>query len=166
MVSNNLLQTTASWQTHTFERPAEQTVPPFCVAETGWGEFDIGITIHLHDPRAAPIALVHRLKLYPSPGVPFVVDSPVVDEHYDEIVYNTLPTVDAVRARLLAGSTTEVPLPYNECLGSFSPEADVAVLQAARRYILDRKIELHDRLARAKLEARREQEELRALGVL
>lgn len=111
---------------------------------------------------------MHRLKLYPTPGVPFVVDSPVVDEHYDEIVYNSPPTDDAALARLNAGSAAlaEVPTPYGECLGSFSADADLARIQAARRYILDRKLELLDRLARARLEASREKDELRALGLL
>ena len=89
-----------------------------------------------------------------------------MDEHYDEIVYNTLPQSDAARARLLAGSSIEIATPYGECLGSFSGFSDVALIQGARRYILDRKLELHDRLYRARLEAQREKEELRALGIL
>ena len=145
---------------------AELTAPPFFVAETGWGEFDVGITIHLHDPRAEPISIVHRLKLYPAPGVPFVVDSPVVDEHYDEVVFNSLPTDATALARLTAGALGEVPTPYGESLGSFSADADLSRIQAARRYVLDRRLELHDRLMRARLEAHREKDELRALGAL
>jgi len=109
---------------------------------------------------------VHRLKLYPPPGVPFVVDSPVVDEHYDEVVFNSPPTDATALARLTAGAVAEVPTPYGESLGSFSADADLSRIQAARRYVLDRRLELHDRLMRARLEAHREKDELRALGAL
>merc|ERR1719235_401524 len=41
------------------------TQPPFEVTETGWGEFDIGITLHLsEDAREPGVELQHLLKLY------------------------------------------------------------------------------------------------------
>jgi transcription initiation factor IIF auxiliary subunit len=43
---------------------------PFEVAEVGWGEFDIGIKVHFHDPREQPVSLVHHLRLFQDPNVP------------------------------------------------------------------------------------------------
>ena len=135
------------------------------MAETGWGEFDIGITIYLRDPSAEPINLVHRLKLYPT-SVPMEADKPVVDEHYDELVFNS-PVADAVaRARLEGGPVGEAPpYAYSEYFGTFTAEDDLAKIQAARQFLHDRKVELQDRLLRAQVEADREKEEVRLLGV-
>ena len=137
------------------------------MTETGWGEFDIGITLHMRgaDPGAEPVALVHRLKLYPPSGA-MEVDKPVVDEHYDEVVYNALPADAGARSRLLAGPLAEAPpYPLNEFFGTFSAEGDLAKLQAARQFLHDRKLELQDRLLRAQVEADREKEEVHLLGV-
>ena len=39
---------------------AEVSSPPFETSELGWGMFDIGIQIVLHDPAAAPLSIVHK----------------------------------------------------------------------------------------------------------
>ena len=144
---------------------AEFTEAPYCVSETGWGEFEIGITIHLRDSAAEPLSLVHKLKLYPSAGV-MEAHKPVVDEHYDEVVFNAVPTDEAV-ARAIAGGPTRdaAAYPYQEYFGSFSPDDDLAKLQAARQFLQDRKLELQDRLLRAQAEADREREEVRVMAL-
>jgi hypothetical protein len=47
---------------------SEISRPPFEVTETGWGEFEVGIQIHFHDPSQPPVSVVHLLKLHPSPN--------------------------------------------------------------------------------------------------
>ena len=121
--------------------------------------------MYLRDPTAKPVEIIHKLKLYPTSGS-MEVDKPVVDEHYDEIVFNELPLDEDARARLLAGPVRDSP-PYShsEYFGTFSAEADLARINAARQYVRDRKIELQDRLLRAQVEADREKEEVHLLGV-
>jgi hypothetical protein len=145
---------------------AELTAPPFAVSETGWGEFEILVAIHLRDPAQEPVSITKRLKLYPNADA-MVVGKPVVDEVYDELVFNALPAEPAARAALLQGPTADAPpYPYGEYFGSFSAEEDLARLAAARQYVHDRKLELQDRLLRAQVEADREKEEVKLLGVV
>ncbi|GFP88995.1 transcription initiation factor TFIID subunit 14b [Phtheirospermum japonicum] len=62
--------------------------PPFEVSESGWGEFEIAITLHFHnDVSDKPLHLYHHLKLYPEEEAgPLSTKKPVVVESYDEIV--------------------------------------------------------------------------------
>ena len=136
------------------------------MSETGWGEFEVGITVYLRHAAAAPVHLVHKLKLYPSQQGSMEAHKPVVDEHYDEIVVNVAPADAAIANALLAGPRRGAPpYPYQEYFGSFSAEDDIARLQAARQYLQDRKLELQDRLLRAQVETDREREEVRVLGL-
>ena len=136
------------------------------MSETGWGEFEIGITVYLRDPDAAPVQMLHKLKLYPSVGA-MEAGKPVVDEHYDEIVVNTPPRDEALARALVEGPRADaVAYPYQEYFGSFHHEDDLTRIQAARQYLQDRKIELQDRLLRAQLEADRERDEVRMLGAV
>ena len=65
--------------------------PPFEVTETGWGEFELGITVHFHeDTGEPPVELTHALKLYQEGQSQASQNStdarkPVVSEKYDEI---------------------------------------------------------------------------------
>lgn len=63
--------------------------PPFEVSESGWGEFEIAITLHFHsDVSDKPLHLFHHLKLYPEEeSGPMSMKKPVVVESYDEIVF-------------------------------------------------------------------------------
>ncbi|KAG5547804.1 hypothetical protein RHGRI_013480 [Rhododendron griersonianum] len=62
--------------------------PPFEVSESGWGEFEIAITLHFHsDICEKPLHLFHHLKLYPEDeSGSLSTKKPVVMESYDEIV--------------------------------------------------------------------------------
>ncbi|XP_057867844.1 transcription initiation factor TFIID subunit 14b isoform X1 [Cryptomeria japonica] len=61
---------------------------PFELSETGWGEFEISMTIYFHsDVAEKQIELFHHLKLYPEDeSGPQSTKKPVVIESYDEIV--------------------------------------------------------------------------------
>lgn len=63
--------------------------PPFELSESGWGEFEIVMTLHFHtDVCDKPLHLYHHLKLYPEDeSGPLSTKKPVVVESYDEIVF-------------------------------------------------------------------------------
>lgn len=63
---------------------------PFELTETGWGEFEIGITVVFHgDVAEKSIDMFHHLKLYPEDeSGPQSTKKPVVVESYDEIVFS------------------------------------------------------------------------------
>ncbi|KAI9183881.1 NuA4 histone H4 acetyltransferase complex and the SWR1 complex subunit [Blastocladiella emersonii ATCC 22665] len=67
--------------------------PPFEVIETGWGEFETLISIHLHDFSEKPVKMAHMLRLFPPEGEPPVPADParpgmLVTERFDEIIVN------------------------------------------------------------------------------
>ncbi|KAF3335818.1 Protein AF-9-like protein [Carex littledalei] len=62
--------------------------PPYEVSESGWGEFEIAISLYFHsDVCDKRIDLYHQLKLYPEDESPQSTKKPVVVEVYDEIVF-------------------------------------------------------------------------------
>ncbi|GLT30674.1 hypothetical protein SLA2020_054650 [Shorea laevis] len=62
---------------------------PFELSESGWGEFEIAITLYFHsDACEKPLNLYHHLKLYPEDeSGSMSIKKPVVVEFYDEIVF-------------------------------------------------------------------------------
>lgn len=64
--------------------------PPFEISETGWGEFEIAISLFFHsDVCDKQLDLYHQLKLYPEEdGGPQSTKKPVVVETYDEVVFS------------------------------------------------------------------------------
>ncbi|WRX14173.1 YEATS - like 2 [Theobroma cacao] len=62
---------------------------PFELSESGWGEFEIAITLYFHnDVCEKPLNLYHHLKLYPEDeSGPMSIKKPVVVEFYNEIVF-------------------------------------------------------------------------------
>jgi YEATS domain-containing protein 4 len=46
------------------------TEPPYEVTEYGWGEFEVRIQIHFHDPLEKPVDIIHMLVLYPPANQP------------------------------------------------------------------------------------------------
>lgn len=68
------------------------TKPPYEVTETGWGEFEVVIKLHFHDPNERPVTLYHILKLFQSPIVDGEMSTQdakkgLVSESYEEIVF-------------------------------------------------------------------------------
>ncbi|KAF7287371.1 YEATS domain-containing protein 4 Gas41 [Rhynchophorus ferrugineus] len=64
--------------------------PPYEITETGWGEFEIVIKIHFHDPNERPVTMYHILKLFHSGGTQDIgmeQGKGLVSESYDEIVF-------------------------------------------------------------------------------
>ncbi|KHN25442.1 transcription initiation factor TFIID subunit 14b [Glycine soja] len=63
--------------------------PPFELSESGWGEFEVSITLYFHsDVCDKPLNLYHHLKLYPEDeNSSMSTKKPVVVEFYDEIVF-------------------------------------------------------------------------------
>ncbi|RZC55675.1 hypothetical protein C5167_014541 [Papaver somniferum] len=64
--------------------------PPFELSESGWGEFEIAISIFFHaDVSDKQLDLLHHLRLYPEDdsSAPQSTKKPVVIESYDEIVF-------------------------------------------------------------------------------
>ncbi|CAG0915197.1 unnamed protein product [Notodromas monacha] len=74
----------------TFENRIRQiTQPPYEVTETGWGEFDILITLFFNDPDCEDfVTLSHHVKLFPGKqDVIIKAKNLLVSEVYDEIVF-------------------------------------------------------------------------------
>eukprot|EP00899_Mesostigma_viride_P007279 jgi/Mesvir1/16552/Mv10093-RA.1 len=73
-----------------FAKPTRSVeAAPFQVTESGWGEFEIAITIHFSsDACEKPLELSHHLQLYPKEeGFTPNTKRPVVSEKYDELVF-------------------------------------------------------------------------------
>ncbi|XP_033219848.1 YEATS domain-containing protein 4 isoform X2 [Belonocnema kinseyi] len=62
------------------------TKPPYELTETGWGEFEIVIKIHFHDPNERYVTIYHVLKLFQNPDNQMGKKS-LVSEFYEEIVF-------------------------------------------------------------------------------
>ncbi|OVA12841.1 YEATS [Macleaya cordata] len=82
----------AVFQLHpSFDNPTRTVEsPPFELSETGWGEFEIAISLFFHsDVSDKQLDLYHHLKLYPEDdsSAPQSTKKPVVVESYDEIVF-------------------------------------------------------------------------------
>lgn len=106
-------------------------VAPFELSETGWGEFEIGITVFFHgDAAEKPLELFHHLKLYPEDeSGPQSTKKPVVVEAYDEIVFSEpseafIQRVQSHPAVVVSGMTSVLngipPSPAASCIESVS----------------------------------------------
>uniref|UniRef100_A0A7S0X5H8 YEATS domain-containing protein n=1 Tax=Mantoniella antarctica TaxID=81844 RepID=A0A7S0X5H8_9CHLO len=86
--------------------------PPYEVTETGWGEFEIGITVHfVPDAGEKPLDLFAPLKLYADADAlekkPQQKNKPVVKEKYEEVVFHEPREV--FHARLAAHTHRAAP---------------------------------------------------------
>ena len=147
-------------------RFAEVTSPPFAVTETGWGAFDIQITITMKDPAVPPIYLIHKLRLYPADNSPLSLDKPVVDDHYDEIVFNSLPADAKAKDDLVAGPKKKQPaFTYSQFLPDYSAAEDLARVNATALKIQKDATIMKDRLLRRREESAKMTQDLRTLGL-
>ena len=79
-----------------FQNPARVVYQqPYEVTETGWGEFDISVELHLNrhftfaSTSSNVLVVKHGLRLYPDDDATQTVKRPVVGETYEEIVIQT-----------------------------------------------------------------------------
>jgi YEATS domain-containing protein 4 len=81
------------FQLHESFHPSKRVVtkPPFEITETGWGEFDLIIRVYFVDNLESPVELIHPLRLFPIPPKEPSVEEPVVNEHYEELVFQDPP---------------------------------------------------------------------------
>ena len=94
-------------------------------------------------------------------------DKPTLSELYDEIVFNDLPNDPHYRAVILKGPVIDPPIyPYQEHLGLFSSENDLAIIKATRTWVHERMEEQEDRLVQRKAEAAALKKQLVSLGLL
>lgn len=136
------------------------------MTESGWGAFDISITITLKDPSSDPIVLIHKLRLYPADNSALALDKPVAEDHYDEIVFNELPKDAKAREELLAGPKKREPaFTYSEFLPAYSAAGDLARVKAARLRIQNDATMMQDRLARRREESVKLAHDLKVLGL-
>ena len=93
------------------------------------------------------------------------LDRPIVDDHYDEIVFNEPPVNEAARVALAAGATAPQP-PANPLLPVWDASEDLLRIRAARLKMAGDMAQLEERLSLRAEEASRMKEDLRALGLL
>lgn len=135
--------------------------PPFELSESGWGEFEIIITLHFHsDVTDNPLHLYHHLKLYPGDeSGPMSTKKPVVVESYDEIVFlepsegflSRVKNHPAVIVPRLPADITLPPVPMEDVdkrkrgdandhplsqwFGNFSEADELLILAGARQQV-------------------------------
>lgn len=63
------------------------TNPPYEVAESGWGEFEVTIKIFFQDVSDRPLVLHHPLKLFQSDDNIVIGKKTIVYEQYDEMIF-------------------------------------------------------------------------------
>mmetsp|Transcript_3127 Transcript_3127/g.6516 ORF Transcript_3127/g.6516 Transcript_3127/m.6516 type:complete len:218 (-) Transcript_3127:477-1130(-) len=112
--------------------------PPYELTETGWGEFEIGITIHFtEDSGEKPIEVFHPLKLYEDQVVHErqSTKKAVVMESYDEAVFSE--PVEAFYNRVSAiDPPMAVPSDITPLLPTPNEAPELAKINAARRSVL------------------------------
>mmetsp|Transcript_16449 Transcript_16449/g.35626 ORF Transcript_16449/g.35626 Transcript_16449/m.35626 type:complete len:177 (-) Transcript_16449:29-559(-) len=122
--------------------------PPFMVTETGWGEFEVPMTITLHEPEDATLDVRHGLALFPGEAQQMSTKKPVVSEHYDELVFVDPP--ESILKRIeLCKQTTVHPGPLEGNLSVFSEEQELMRIQAALRRVQTETELLKDRFKSA-----------------
>ncbi|CAH1773060.1 unnamed protein product [Owenia fusiformis] len=124
------------------------TKPPYEVTETGWGEFEIIIKIYFIDPNERPVTLYHLLKLFQSETNIMLGKKALVQEFYDEIIFQDPTTM------MHQALTTTRPL----TLGTYRHETDVdekktktlEAITSAKSKIRNEISELNERLKQNK----------------
>jgi len=114
--------------------------PPYELTETGWGEFEIGITLHFKDDTGEkPIELFHPLKLYEDQAGydRQSTKKPVVTEKYEEAVF--CEPYEGFYKRVQADMDCRTFAAPSEILPYYpkhTGEEEIAKINAARRSIL------------------------------
>ena len=122
------------------------TKPPFEVQETGWGEFEVVIKIHLQDPNERPVTLYHILKLFETDPVNKTINvkKNIVSEFYDEIVFHE----PSLLLQQLLTSPVYLPPQTHRHESNFEDKADktLAAIMAAKNKVRHEITDLRERL--------------------
>lgn len=116
--------------------------PPYEVTETGWGEFEIGITVHFaEDSGEKPLDLFAPLKLYleaeSGEKKQQQKNKPVVKEKYEEIVFHE-PDED-FHTRIKAHKTKQAPdTELTPVLGKRDDRDELLKIVTARKVVAER----------------------------
>lgn len=121
--------------------------PPWEVTESGWGEFEISITMTFaDDAHSDDLELFHRLKLFPDSEGAVTKQKTVVSEQYEEVIFWE-PVAD-FHARVLAHKPT--PAPPSPALEpyyiKFDEEVEVRKLTTARQRVAQIRASLQKQL--------------------
>lgn len=122
---------------------------PFEVREQGWGEFEIKIKIEFKNDAEYPVTLSHSLKLHPLNREPSKENVPVVNEIYDEFVFNE-PT--EYMYQLLMTPLKIPPLPSESIYWvAFNESECLSIIMRAQNYITEELIRTRDMLIESEL---------------
>ena len=116
--------------------------PPYEVTETGWGEFEIGITVHfVEDAGEKPLDLFAPLKLYADAETgekkPQQKNKPVVKEKYEELVFHE--PVEEFHTRVKAHKTKTAPeTELTPVLGKRDDRDELLRIATARKVVAER----------------------------
>lgn len=135
----------------------ELFAPPYEVTETGWGEFDIKVELHLRPElcptgeEQQPLVITHALRLYPDDeSAPQTVKKPVVSETYEEVVIQGAPAVAWAlqeEAAARGGLKDEEQYRNAQYFRDFEPQHEMHAISVGRH-----KVAQHTRILAAKLE--------------
>eukprot|EP00048_Salpingoeca_helianthica_P000451 m.41618 g.41618 ORF g.41618 m.41618 type:complete len:208 (+) comp10528_c0_seq1:28-651(+) len=103
--------------------------PPYEISESGWGEFEVAITLNFVDPEEKPVTLIHFLKLHPNAETLQPSKKSLVSERYDELVFEApSATMQAALAKVIpASNKRHAARDYDA-----EEERQLEVMQAAR----------------------------------
>ncbi|KAG1658020.1 hypothetical protein FOA52_010261 [Chlamydomonas sp. UWO 241] len=106
---------------------------PFEVSEGGWGEFEIGVTLHFTaDARESEAKLYHRLRLHEDDGSQSQ-KKPVVNENYEEVIFSEPHEDFYQRVSRHVNQPTSQPLVSQlQWLPPLNEADELARIQAAR----------------------------------
>lgn len=116
--------------------------PPYEVTETGWGEFEIGITVHFaEDAGEKPLDLFAPLKLYADAESgekkPQQKNKPVVKEKFEEIVFHE--PHEEFHQRMMAHETKPAPVSeLTPVLGKRDDRDELLKIVTARKVVAER----------------------------
>lgn len=111
--------------------------PPYEVEATGWGEFDVFITVRFHDTSEPPVEFQHKLKLFlPDKSLPRKGRS-VISEFHDQIIF--IEPSEPLYQALIANppSTGQTPNITNDDGGAFHDEETLNKIIAASDKVKD-----------------------------
>ncbi|EME26536.1 YEATS domain-containing protein 4 [Galdieria sulphuraria] len=151
---------------HESFHPSKRVVtrPPFELTETGWGEFDLIIRLFFIDNLESPIELVHPLRLFPNPPKDQSVEEPVVNEYYEELVFQDPP--EELLAILRMGPQRTVETELQKYFLDFTRQEaqDLEKIKHAKDMIRTKLLAINERSKEIDEERKQLEEEISRIG--